>query len=44
VCVESLTSIRDKSNSQYISGCKRHFTSQFCGIELILKFTCGQTS
>jgi len=34
---ESLTSTRDKTNSQYISGCNPHLTSQFCGVELSLK-------
>jgi len=29
--VGSLTSIRDKANSQYISGCNPHLTSRFCG-------------
>ena len=33
------TSIRDKVNSQYISGCNPDLTSQFCGVELDLKST-----
>jgi len=38
-CWKSLTSTRNKVNSQYISGCKLHLTNQFCVIELGLKFT-----
>jgi len=37
--IGSPTSIRDKVNSQYISGCNPHLTSRFCGVELGLKPT-----
>jgi len=42
--VEVPTSTKDKVNSQYISECNSHLanphlTSQFCEIELDLKFT-----
>ena len=35
--VRSLTSTRDKTKLQYISGCNPHLTSKFCGVELGLK-------
>jgi len=38
-CVGSLTLTRDKTNSQYISKCNPHLTSQFCGVELDFKLT-----
>jgi len=36
--------IRDKVNSQYISGCNIHLTSQFSGVELGLKSTFNMVS
>jgi len=38
-CVGSLTSTRDKTNSQYISEVQTYLTSWFCGVELGLKPT-----
>jgi len=42
--VGSPTSTRDKTNSQYISGCNPHLTSRFCGVELGLNFTFNMVS
>jgi len=39
MCIGYHTPTRDKSISQHISGCKPYFLSQFCKIELSLKFT-----
>ena len=36
-CIKSSTSTRDKVNSQYISECDPHLTSQCCGVKLDLK-------
>ena len=36
--------LRDKVNSQYISGCNPHLTSQFCGVVLDLKSTSNMVS
>lgn len=37
--VRSLISIRDKTNLEYISGCKSYFTNRFYRVQLGLKFT-----
>jgi len=37
--VGSPTSTTDKTNLQYICECKPHLTSQFCRVEISLKFT-----
>jgi len=34
IVVRSFISTRDKTNSQYISGCKHYLTSWFCRVEL----------
>ena len=44
IFVGSPTSIRDKVNSQYISGCNPHLTSRFCEVELGLKPTSNMIS
>jgi len=42
--VGSLISTRDKTNSQYISGCNPYLTNNFLGVELGLKSTFNKIS
>jgi len=37
--VETLTSVGDKTNLLYLTGCESHFTNLFCKIDIDLKFT-----